>query len=78
MIEQIEQLHNSQDEVDNLYAELCDIYYHEMNVWFKCKNIHPCARKRLHRILKPFWNSDLQNLWNELRKAENKFCKSTG
>ncbi len=45
MIEQIEQLHNSQDEVDKLYEELCDIYHHEMNVWFKCKNIHPCARK---------------------------------
>ncbi len=32
----------------------------------------------MHRSLKSFWNSDLQNLWNELRKAENKFCKSTG
>ncbi len=48
-----------------------------MNVFFKCTNIHPCACKRLHRSFKPFWNSDLQNLWNELRKAVNKFCKST-
>ena len=54
------------------------LVYHEMNVWFKCKNIHPSVRKRLRRSLKPFWTTELQCLWNNLRKAGNSFCKSTG
>ena len=68
-IGKIEQIQSSQKEMDIIYTELCQMYYHEMNVWFKCKNIHPSVRKRLRRSLKPFWATELQCLWNNLRKA---------
>ena len=79
MIDKIEQIQSSQNKMDNAYnADLCQMYYHEMNVWFKCKNIPPSARKRLRSSLKPFWTIELQCLWNSLRKTETSFCKSAG
>lgn len=78
LIENIEQCRSVQDDIDAAYKHLIDTYHNEMNKWFRAKNVHPSSKKRLHRSTKPFWNDQLQNLWNVLCESEKAFLASSG
>ena len=49
-----------------------------MNTWFKYTNVHPGAKKKLRRCLKPFWNDNLQELWMVLCRKERPCLKTQG
>ena len=78
IIEEIERCRNRQDEIDKVYEKLCDMYYGEMNRWFRARDVHPNSRKRLHKSTKPFWNEALQNLWYVLCESEKRYLKANG
>ncbi len=70
-IEDIEYLQAAQNEVDEQYRVVCNLYYTEMDRLFKYRNVNPNAKRRLRHSLKPFWNGDLQNLWTKLCEVES-------
>ena len=76
LIEHIELTRDTQQEIDNIYAEFCETYHTEMNKWLRSKNVHPTAHKRLKRCTKPFWNENLSLLWNVLCEKEKQFLQS--
>ena len=78
LLERIELCHARQKEIDDIYKSFCDIYTRERNSWFKWKNVHPLAQKKLKRCLKPFWNTNLQALWDILCEKEKVFVTALG
>ncbi len=78
LIERIEQCRSLQTDIDSAYSQVCDMYYKEMNTFFQCKNVYPSAQKRFHKCTKPFWNAELQSLWQKLCQEEKVFLKSSG
>ncbi len=59
-----------------MYHDFCDMYHKELDKFFRSKNVHPTAKKRLKRCVKPFWSDQLQTMWNDLCKRENVFISS--
>ena len=78
MINELENTRNCQDEIDDVYKKICEMYYKEMDTLLLKKNVHPYSKKRLYRSMKPFWNAELNNYWNVLCEKEKTFLKSTG
>ena len=74
LIKQLESCQNTQNSVDQRYNEFCDMIILEMD---KCqpKHLNKYKCKQLARCSKPFWNSELQKLWNEQKIAENNFLR---
>ena len=61
---------NNQGHMDAWYDTFCKCLYTELD---KCvKNNMQKGSKRVH---KPYWNRELQRLWDHLRAAERKFLK---
>ena len=61
---------SSQEHVDTLYQQFCDIYYNEMNCFLKPLNVSSKTKKRIKFKSKPFWNDTLDNLWHEIVVSE--------
>ncbi len=72
-IENIEATRALQDDIDTMYDNFCNLYYKEMDTWFKSRNINNCARKRFRNSSKPFWNEQLSQLWSEICIAESSY-----
>ena len=75
-IDRITAFQVTQTEIDNMYDSFCFVYYNEMNQKFRSINILPGSKKRFKKSIKPFWNDNLQSLWNNLCKIEKKFLSS--
>ena len=78
MIARIEQINRTQDEINDMYTAVCDLYHREMNLFLKKRNVHPTAKKKFNRYTKPFWNDELKTLWLRLCETEKLFLKSQG
>ena len=78
LIADIENANGTQHSIDKLYDSLCNMYHDEMKRWFQCKNVHPSTKKRVKRIGKPFWNEQLQSLWNKMLVKEKLFIQAKG
>ena len=67
-----------QTDIDQIYEDICNIYYTELNdkVRFKC--ILNKNKKRYRHSPKEWWNDDLENLWNELCVSEKDYLKYQG
>ena len=66
----------SQGELDQIYHDFCNIIIEEM----KANIPHHDTSKPVKKRFKPrkgFWDDELQNLWQELHKAEKTLRKST-
>ena len=74
LIEKIQQLTNSQADMDNLYSEVCAIYHEEMSKGFKSKQVFNVKQKNAKKC-KPFWSEALHDLWKELRAQEKAFLE---
>ncbi len=61
-IDNILLIRNTQIEIDNMYIDVCNIYYDEMDKWFRFNNINSCSRKKLRNSSKPYWNENLSEL----------------
>ena len=71
--EEIKLTGNTQNDIDTVYQHICELYHREMKKSFKRKHSLSSKRKKLNKCCKPFWNNDLQCLWNEVRHCENAF-----
>ena len=78
MINDIEQCRQSQEEIDSQYNLFCTFYNNEMKKHFRYFNVHKVANKAAKRCRKPFWNSELKNLWQDLCRKEKVYLKSRG
>ena len=75
-IERIEQDLSDQHHIDDMYRDFCNVYYEEMDRTLRKKNVNPTAKKRLRHTLKPFWNTHLTKLWNDLSYKENLYLSA--
>ena len=69
---------NDQSEIDEIYANICDVYYKEMKTWLRSKNVNPSAKHRWRHSSKPFWDENLNDLWNQLCQAESTYLAEKG
>ncbi len=80
-MENIEHAQAMQHEIDDMYENICNVDYNEMNLWFKSHNVNSVARKRIRHRAKLFWNDELFYLWTNYVKlkqislAVNNFLK---
>ena len=74
-IRRIEESTKSQDNVDQLYESICQLYYDEMDSKLKKKQT---VFKNKRRKGKPWWNTKLENLWSEVTAAERLFIRARG
>ena len=74
-IQRIEESTKSQDNVELLYQSICQLYYDEMDSKLKKKQT---VFKNKRRTGKPWWNTELENLWCEVTAAERLFIQARG
>lgn len=75
-IDNILHTRNTQTDIDNMYSEVCNLYYSEMDKWFKSHNINSVSRKKFRNSSKPYWNDNLSELWTDMCKAESNYLKA--
>ncbi len=63
----------NQDKLDTLHDKYVEAYYAEMSEFFKEINSTPQCRKSLCHAPKPYWNSELSELWKLYFIAEKVF-----
>ena len=68
----------NQQNVDIFYNELCNHLFKEMDLHLNFKTIGSKRERKKLKLHKPFWNSDLSNLWKSMREKENIFTKFKG
>ncbi len=61
-IDNIRTLKASQQEVDKMYENVCNVYYKEMDLWFKWHNVNSVSKKKFRNSSKPFWNDELTQI----------------
>ncbi len=44
----------TQDEINNMYSHVCNLYYSEMDNWFRSNNINSKSRKKFRNSSKPY------------------------
>lgn len=73
VIDRIVYCRETQGELDQIYDTLCNIIMHEMNEKIPYTELRQTRKRRC--VNKPFWNEELQDLWNKLHKAEKIFTR---
>ena len=64
---------NNQDEIDDIYASVKSIFVSEID---KLPDVQPAFSKHGKRALRkaaPFWNSELQQLWQDRSDKEKSY-----
>ena len=77
VITKIESARETQSEIDNIYATLCDAIITEMDNCIPLCDTSKRTRKR-HKTQKPYWNDELMNLWSVMHAKEKIFLNFTG
>ena len=75
-IGQIQTARALQSDVDKVYDKFCNIYYAEIDKWFKGNFSNKSMRKRFRNTSKPYWNENLTCLWKGLCKAEKQYLST--
>ena len=70
----------TQNDIDKIYDDFCTIVKNEMSSKLPKKEyvIRDGACNKRRRIRKPWWNEDLQCLWNEMCRAEKIWLRCKG
>ena len=66
-----------QNDIDALYDLLCSNIYQELDKFFKKIDVRKPTRRR-YRKTKPYWDSELNELWQSMCFAEKIFVKFKG
>ena len=74
-ITRLETIQNNQIDIDSTYKDFCDIYHDELNTHLNYKDMTPQSAKRFRRSVKPYWNAEVQSLWNIYHEAERQYLK---
>ncbi len=75
LINNIEQNRETQEEIDHCYDKLTNIIIQEMYDRIPVKQSKRMG-KRL-KVKKPYWNDELQVLWNKMQETESNYRKCT-
>ncbi|VDI35540.1 Hypothetical predicted protein [Mytilus galloprovincialis] len=76
LIENIERCRETQDNIDKIYNELCEIIFSEMND--KIPKFEDNSSKKRYKHRKPYWNDNLMSLWNKMSIKEKEFTHCKG
>lgn len=60
ILDKVETVDDSQNQIDALYSEICDVISAEMT-------LHCKKKKRKNTAVKPYWNQQLSDLWKDMR-----------
>ncbi|WAR23590.1 hypothetical protein MAR_037259, partial [Mya arenaria] len=74
MITRIERCRETQNEIDDIYEYLCEVILKEMSDNIPKSHTSRRTQKRQNHT-KPFWNDELQSLWNILCRKEKDFLR---
>lgn len=77
IITQIESARETQNDIDAINKNLCDVILNEMVQSIPTYNSTKRTNRR-RKIAKPYWNDDLQDLWNNMSTKERSFLKYKG
>ena len=72
-IDRIQSTRAIQDDIDLMYNDFCNMYYREMDHWFRSRNINQCGRRKFRNSSKPFWTEQLTALWSDVCTAESNY-----
>lgn len=75
IIDRIETTNLNQNNIDQIYDQVCTTYYEEMDS--KLKFFDTRQPKNSKRVLKPWWNEQLSNLFDHYKSAEKAYLKCT-
>ena len=64
--------------VNEAYETLLTTMYAEMDVALNFKDVGPTAHKNRKHMGKPWWDDELQKLWNDVRASEKLYLKYNG
>ena len=74
LISRIQSARETQTEMDSVYENLCSIIKTELHNTVPLLGATRLTNKRL-RSRKPFWDDNLQRLWDIMRRNEEEFLK---
>ena len=77
LLNRLEGCHRAQEELDSWYDDLCTVLYEEMSKHTQDLRHSPKSNKA-HRVSKPYWNKELQDLWHEMHCSEKLYLKCKG
>ncbi|CAC5360994.1 unnamed protein product [Mytilus coruscus] len=77
IIDQIERIRETQENIDMIYSDLCNVIVAEMDEKIP-KAISSASKKRFRHKKKPYWNDTLATAWNKMHTKEKEFLKCTG
>ena len=77
VINHINNAKRCQNDIDDLYDLLCRNIYQELDKFYKKIDVRKPTRKR-YRKTKPYWDSELNELWQSMCFAEKIFVKFKG
>ena len=77
IITRIESARETQDEIDVIYENLCDVIVSEMNTSIPVFDTGKRSRKRF-KSTKPYCNDELRDLWNAMHETEKRFLRFNG
>lgn len=77
IISKIEMCRETQDQIDKVYDDFCDMIIREMAETIPKYDWSNKGRTKL-RFHKPYWNDELTDLWKNMRNKEKLYlkCKS--
>ena len=73
----IERCRENQNHIDRLYEEFCNTLIKQMNENIPSFDCSKKTRKR-YKQFKPYWDENLERLWQDLRSKESDFLKFHG
>ena len=72
-IERIENNVSNQSEINQLWAEIKQLFSSQLELLPNLPSSNNKKQKKLYRKSQPFWNSDLEKLWQAACMAEKEF-----
>ena len=76
-IQKLENVKNIQSDIDSIYETLCNTLLTEVDKHFSFTNTNRETKRRF-KYHKPYWNSELNTLWKDMKHAESEFIKCRG
>ncbi len=65
-----------QEDLDELYDRIVDMYYSEMDKFLKEIKKAPASGKKVRHTKKPYWTEELSALWKEYHTCEKEYLST--
>ena len=78
VINMLQRISDCRKTVNEAYEKLFTVIHAEMDALLNYKDIGPTALKKKKHMGKPWWDDNLQKLWNNVRSSERFYLKFHG